>query len=215
MLKIAVFDTGYGGELFADQLEKELPTTEIIRIIDWRNAEKLTNRSSARKIIENALKPYINRVNLIVIANYYTSATVLNYLKRKYKNQKFIGFTMNPSRIKKRCPTLIITTSPTTRSLSYFNLHFHIRLRTICLDNWPLLIDDGELTPDIFKKDLSENLERINKFKPKQIFLACGQFSELKPMFREAFGHNTRIVDSFDQTIRDAYRALGLHVPKS
>ena len=41
MLKVVVFDGGYGGEFFADQLEAELPILDIIRVIDWRNAEGL------------------------------------------------------------------------------------------------------------------------------------------------------------------------------
>ena len=34
MLKIVVFDGGYGGEFFADKLKEELPVVEIIRVID-------------------------------------------------------------------------------------------------------------------------------------------------------------------------------------
>ena len=49
MLKIVIFDGGFGGELFADQLEAELDVVEVIRVIDWRNAEKiLKSRREAR-----------------------------------------------------------------------------------------------------------------------------------------------------------------------
>ena len=41
MLKVVVFDSGYGGELFADYLEEELPLVDIVRVIDWRNADKM------------------------------------------------------------------------------------------------------------------------------------------------------------------------------
>ena len=39
MLKVVVFDSGFGGELFADYFEEEMPVVEIVRVIDWRNAE--------------------------------------------------------------------------------------------------------------------------------------------------------------------------------
>ena len=50
MLKIVVFDSGFGGELFADIIEEELPVVEVIRVIDWRNAKELQNnpRKSCR-----------------------------------------------------------------------------------------------------------------------------------------------------------------------
>ena len=67
MMKIAVFDSGFGGELFADKLEEELPIVEVIRVIDWRNAKKLQNNPlKSRAIIKKALKPYINKVDLII-----------------------------------------------------------------------------------------------------------------------------------------------------
>lgn len=41
MLKIVVFDSGYGGELLADYLEDALPVIDIVRAIDWREAETI------------------------------------------------------------------------------------------------------------------------------------------------------------------------------
>ena len=58
MLKVVVFDGGYGGEFFADRLQDELPVIEIIRVIDWRNADKILKKpKAARKIAKNALRP--------------------------------------------------------------------------------------------------------------------------------------------------------------
>ncbi len=216
MLKIVIFDTGYGGEMFADRLESELPVAEIIRVIDWRNAETISRHPhGSRKIIEDALRPYLGTVDLIIIANYLISATSLNYLKRKYNTQKIIGFTLKPDRIVANRPTLIIATKPTTKNLAFFSLRHSLVSKTICLDTWPCLIDDGELTEEIYQKDLSSAVKQINNFSPKQIILACGQFTELTPKFRKTFGHNTRIVDSFDHTIKEAFRALSLSHPKT
>lgn len=211
MLKIAIFDSGYGGEEFADRLESELPTTEIIRVIDWRSAEKvLGNPKEARFIAEKALSPYIGKVDLIVIANYLISVTSLRYFRRKYKNQKFVGFTLRPRRIIPDRPTLILTTKAVTRSLAYISFICRFNTRTICLDSWPALIDDGELTKERLIADLSSATAKIKNFTPKQILLACGQFSELKSEIHAFFGHNVRVVDSFEDTIKAAHRTLGL-----
>ncbi len=211
MLKIAVFDTGYGGELFADRLEKELPVVEVIRVITWRNARKMEEHPlAARKLTEESLRPYIGNVDLLVIANYQLSITCLSYLRKKYPNQKFIGFTLKPKRIVKR-PTIILTTKATTKNLAYIAAAHVLKAKTICLDRWPALIDDGELTDDHFKADLEPALGRVaSHFKPQQVLLACGQFSECTPRLRKVFGHNVRIVDSFDHTIAEAARTLRL-----
>ena len=211
MLKIVIFDSGYGGENFADYLESELPTAEIIRVIDWRSADEILYSSRrARILAENALRPFIGKVDLIIVANYLVSATSLRHFRRKYKNQRFIGFTLKPRRIVPGRPTLILTTKAITKSLTYFKFLRCVNARTICLDNWPLLIDDGLLTEENFKNDLKLAMSKIKKFAPKQIFLACAQFSEFKPAFREFFGHNVRIVDSFDDAIEEACKALNL-----
>lgn len=213
MLKIAVFDSGFGGELFADRLESELPVVEIIRVIDWRSAkESSKSSSSARKFAEQALRPYLGRVDLIIIANYLLATTSLKYFQRKYQTQKFIGFTISPKRIVAGKPTLIITTKATTRNLAFSIFAHRIRARTICLDAWPLLIDDGNLSSEEVKRELGTALTSIHNFSPKQVLLACGQFTEFMTDFRQVFGHNVRIVDSFDQTIEDACRILNLKV---
>ena len=38
MTKIAVFGCGWGGELFADYLEKELAIAEVVRLHDYPHA---------------------------------------------------------------------------------------------------------------------------------------------------------------------------------
>ncbi len=215
MLKIVVFDSGYGGELFADKLEAELPTVEVIRVIDWRNADLiLTSSRKAREIAEKTLRPYLNRVDLIIFANYLISTTSLKYFRKKYKGQKFVGFHLAPRRIEPEKRTMILTTTATTKNFAYFAFAHRIKAKTICLDCWPLLIDDGELTKEKFEEDINAASANCRNFSPQQVMLACGQFSELIPELRRIFGHNVRIVDSFDDTMRDVFTVLRLHVMK-
>ena len=82
MLKIVVFDGGYGGEIFADYLQENLPIVETIRVIDWRNAEKiLLKAKDARRVADAALRPYIGKVDLIIFANYLITITSLKYFR--------------------------------------------------------------------------------------------------------------------------------------
>ncbi len=210
MLKVVVFDSGYGGELFADYLEAELPILEIIRVIDWRNADQiLRNPKLAREIAEKALQPYINKVDLIIFANHLLSITSLRYFCRKYKQQSFIGLKLDNKNVANR-PTLILATKSITKTFYYFWFSRQIQAKTIVLDDWPTLIDDGELTNYKIRRDLKLLLAQNDNFKPEQIILGCSQFVDLKSEFIKFFGHNIKIIDGFEPTLREVCQTLKL-----
>ena len=209
MLKIVVFDSGYGGEFFADKLEEELPVVEIIRVIDWRNADKfLNNPKEARKLASQDLRPYIGRVDLIIFANYLLSATSLKYFQRKYKNQHFIGLNLTKTSLPPKDSTLILSTKTLTKTINYYNFVFHLhrKTKTIILDSWPAKIDDGELTLADIREALSSYINRSNR--SQEIFLLCSQFYDIKPELIKLFGRNLKIHDGFKDTIREACKIL-------
>ncbi len=210
MLKVVVFDSGYGGELFADKLEEELPVVEVIRVIDWRNAEKiLTSSKAARKIAKKNLQPYIGQVDLIIFANHLLSLTSLKYFQRKYKNQRFLGFELKKPGTFIKHDILILTTKAVTRTINYHNFIIQLkrRTKTLILDSWPAKIDDGELTEDEIKETLEKYL-CDEKIFPREIILACSQFSDIKSELKTYFGRSVRIFDSFDDAFRKICQLL-------
>ena len=210
MLKIVVFDSGFGGELFADELADKLAVAEIIRVIDWRHAEDIqSSPRKARKLAEEALKPYLNKVDLIIFANYLLSATSLKYFKRKYKSQKFIGLKLTVPNSDIKRETLILTTKPLTFTTNYYNYLFCLKrkTKTLTLDAWPQKIDDGELEISEISDALKPALEKDN-FKPKDAILLCSQFSDIKSELRNVLGYNLKIHDSFSDTIYEACKIL-------
>ena len=210
MLKVVVFDGGYGGEFFADQLEEELPVLEVIRVIDWRNAnEILTSPRKARKIAETALRPYFGKVDLIIFANYLLTLTSLKYFRRKYKNQKFLGLKLKqPDTFIKR-DTLILATKAVARTINYYNFIFKIKRnsKTLILDSWPSKIDDGELTESEIKR-VVEGFTNKSDFKPEEVILACSQFNDIKSELRYTLGQNLKIYDGFADAIRSTCKIL-------
>lgn len=210
MLKIVVYDGGYGGELFADKLEEELPVAKVIRVIDWRNSEKLMKSSaSARRAAKEALRPYIGRVDLIIFANYLLSATSLKFFQRKYHNQFFVGFGFPQIDTFVKRPTIALTTKSLARTISYHSYLFRInrRVNTLCLDDWPSLIDDGELTKRIVCEKF-ENFYHLHHYYPKEVILVCSQFHDIIPLLRETLGRNIRIHDSTRDTINEVGKIL-------
>lgn len=211
MLKIVVFDSGYGGELFADKLEEEIPVVEVIRVIDWRNAEEiLKNPRRARKAAKEALRPYLGKVDLIIFANQLLTLTSLRYFRRKYKKQAFVGLGLErPRKVKEQ--TVVLTTRAVCRTMNYqhYLLKVKGKIATVCLDTWPEMIDDGELTDSDVNKMAGECLAGLKK-KPGRVVLACSHFCDIKDGIRRTFGHNVNICDDVEETIREVYLALNL-----
>lgn len=212
MLKIVVFDSGYGGEFFADQLEEELPIIKVIRVIDWRHADKiLASAKEARKLAKEALRPYIGSVDLIIFANHLLTITSLKHFQRKYKNQRFTGMKLKaPDSTIMRDETIILTTKAVTKTINYHNYVFRLprRPHTLAMDTWPNKIDDGELTEDEIKTTLLNSPTINNEAKLKEVILACSQFQDIKAVLRKIYGHNLKIYDSFDDTIRETCKIL-------
>lgn len=210
MLKVVVFDGGYGGEFFADQLEEQLPILEVVRVIDWRNADKLlSSPRSARKVAKKALRAYIGKVDLIIFANHLLAISSLRHFRRKYKNQKFLGLGLKqPDTFVKR-DILILTTKAVARTINYQNFLFHIKRKskTLTLDDWPLEIDNGDLTENKIRSTLKKLLSK-EKFNPQEVILACSQFNDIKTELKNIFGQNLKIHDSFDETIHNVCKTL-------
>ena len=209
MLKVVVFDNGYGGEFFADVLKEELPVIEIIRVIDRRHAKEIQeNPRKARRLAKDALRPYIGKVDLIIFANYLLSLTSVKYFCRRYKNQRFIGLNLKIPDTPSKKEVLILVTKAITRTPGYLNYLFHIhrKSKTIVLESWPAKIDDGELT----KTEIEQALRNFIKDRcgSKEIVLACSQFYDLRPELYNIFGQNLKIYDGFNDTIREICKIL-------
>lgn len=209
MLKIVIFDSGYGGEFFADRLEEELPIVEVIRVIDWRNADKiLNNPKEARRIAREDLRPYIGKVDLIIFANYLLTATSLKFFRRKYKNQRFLGLNLKKPNTPLKENVIILTTKALTKTINYYNFILHLRhkSKTITLDSWPALIDDGELSCLAIKEVLYPYIDYKNQ--SQEVFLFCSQFYDIKSDLNKLFGYSLKIHDGFDDTIREVSKTL-------
>ncbi len=210
MLKVVVFDGGYGGEFFADRLQEDLPVLEIIRVIDWRHADDLLKSPRrARRVAEEALRPYIGKVDLVILANHLLAMTSLRHFRRKYRQQKFVGLDLKrPDSFIKR-DVLVMTTTAVARTIKYHNFLFRIRRRTktLCLDSWPSKIDDGELLESEIRDTLT-CFSKERKFCPEEVVLGCAQLEDIKTEIKNVLGANLRIYDSYDETVRNICRTL-------
>lgn len=210
MRKIVVFDSGCGGEAFADRLERELPVLEVIRAIDWRDAEKINHSArKARKAAEEVLLPYIGTVDLIIFANHLLSFASLKYFRHKYPEQAFLGLSL-PKPVTKatRTPALVFTTTPVARTMEFQKYLYNLRRPTTVfyLDDWPELIDAGTFDKKIVQDTLSEYFGKDEL--PHEILLAHTHFSDVAHTIRRACGWRLVVSDGMADTIIEICRLL-------
>ena len=74
-------------------------------------------------------------------------------------------------------------------------------------DNKISFVYDGELNLLEIRDTLNPALIK-DDFKPKEIILLCSQFNDIKTELREILGHNIKIHDSFDTTMREVCKCL-------
>ncbi|MBR3138473.1 hypothetical protein IKG38_00415 [Candidatus Saccharibacteria bacterium] len=210
MLQIAVYDSGYGGENFADRLEQELPVVKVIRIIDWRHATEIqSSAKTARRCAEVALHPYIGKVDLIIFANHLLTTTSLKYFQKKYENQKFTGLQLEHPCTFTRKNILILTTKAVSRTFRFHCfVHFlKMNTKTLVLDSWPSRIDDGELSFTEIKETLQREVFK-HSFQPDEIILACSQFSDILEDLKKVFGKKVKFHDGSRDVISSIYKML-------
>ena len=207
--KVVVFDNGYGGELFANYVEDEMPILEVIRVIDWLgSANFYKNSYQARHETLSSLRPYLGRVDLIMVANHLVSETSLKFLRHKYPDQKFSGFTIEKPITSKAERALILTTKASYDTFEHRAIKRRLGLKTrelIC-DHWAKLIDEGSLTRAIIEQDLA----KFQAFKPQLIIIGCAQLVEIKPILRRIYGPTVGISDGYKTALKSICKELGL-----
>ena len=186
-----------------------MPIVEVIRVIDWRHAGDITgNARTARQVTEASLRPYIGQVDLIIFANYLLSLTSLRYFKRRYPEQKFLGLYLASPRPPYKRKFLVLTTRAVSQTLHYHNFRYHLGLRTktLRLDAWPEMIDNGELTGE----DVATVLKTaaVSPKRPRDVVLASSQFRDLKPELDDYFRGQVKIYDGFEDAVRRTCQVL-------
>lgn len=98
MLKVVVFDSGYGGDIVADYLSHELGIVEVVRVTEANLSLEDGSLLEICRFSKACLRTYVGKVDLIVLGGYVVSLA-LEFLKREYPQQKFVSVGINYYRI--------------------------------------------------------------------------------------------------------------------
>lgn len=213
MREVVVFDSGWGGKLFADYLEEELKIVEVVRVIDWeKGAYSQYSESEIRVLTEAALMSYIGRVEVIVLASYSITVAALEYLREKYPEQKFVGFDLRLSRMLKRTAmnkkVMVLATEMVRESLEYGVERQRLgRFEVVEPDceKWVKWVDKGGPPEEGMRRMLDET------GKVDVVLLYETNFFEMKDVLERIYGWQVRVLDDFGGAYRATCAALGLH----
>lgn len=213
MLKVVVFDSGWGGEMFADYLEERVPVVEVTRVIDWRKAPySKCVPTDICFMTERALRPYIGEVDVIVLASYAVTVAALAYLRWRYPDQKFVGFEMRLSEyvvgqesIKN---VMVLAAGVVEDSISFeremFEMKHLIVVHPTCL-NWIQKVDDGEMDEKALRKELGE----FTNLRVDAILLYSTGFVDIKPILEKIYKVGV-VIDDFERVVQWTCTALRL-----
>lgn len=237
MLKIVVFDGGWGGEVVANYLEEELNVVEIVRVIDWKNTPY--DEKSVEEIAgfaEENLQEYFGKVDLIVLGG-YAVGLVKNILRERHPEQEFVGPEINYDLVlRARCyPEQVVILGGKTvyDSLVRTDVREKLPYSTLILPDcggWEELINEDMMTKEIVRAELAWDfvlqkqknntlgeivLEEARtagrrKVKPDVVLILNTHFWEVREHLEEAFGWKVRMIDFRQKLLHDVCYTLKL-----
>lgn len=175
MLKVIVFDGGWGGEIVANYIERELSVAEVVRVIDWAHAPYGTkSRGEILDLAVQWLAPYIGEVDLIVLGGYATSL-ILPDLQEKYPAQAFVGVGVNYDMIcrARKFPGSVVILANQTVSDSELreDLRENLAYSTLILPDcsgWEELIDVDLMNRDVLRAELKRDFLLKERYKERR-----------------------------------------------
>ena len=189
MLKVLVFDGGYGGEVVKDFLADELNVVEVSMEIDYSHGSY--DSKPCQEIYDLAVKilsQHIGKFDLIVLGGYSVSL-VLQQLQETFPDQNFVGVGINYYRILKANTYPEHITVMMNEQLLESDLATQLRRNlpysTLTMPDcseWEYLIRVDKLSSQIMRTDLEPYFmlaaETVTERKAKQLQIKTGSILE-------------------------------------
>ena len=214
---IGVFDSGVGGLTVVKQLTKEMPSEDIIYFGDTARVPYGTKSASTIKkfSIENVLFLLNFNVKLVIIACNTSSAIGLPFLS-KYFSVPIIGVIKPGVKAAMRSTRNgcigVIGTTATISSKAYENEIMAINPEIkVYSKNCPLfvpLVEEGWAGDGIVDIAARKYLAGLKDKKIDTLILGCTHYPLLKPAIQKTMGSAVKLVDSAEETAREAKNLL-------
>lgn len=203
IMKIGVFDSGIGGRIVADALQKMFPGDEIIYRNDHANVPYGSKTpSEIRRLTLAAVKPLVEGgCAIIVIACNTATTNAIEELRSHYPSVFFVGLEpmIKPAASLTKTRAIGVYATPATiKSSGYLSLKekwaHNISVIEPDCSSWATLIENNrgdEINVDAVVKELAAAGCDV-------IVLACTHYHWLKNRFLEATGSVITILEPTD-----------------
>ncbi|MEI6053758.1 MAG: aspartate/glutamate racemase family protein [Candidatus Saccharibacteria bacterium] len=186
-MKLGIFDSGIGGKIIAKALGETFPNAEIITVNDHKNVP-YGDKTKEQVIIltDKAIQPLIlANCDIIIIACNTATALAIEYLRAKYKEQKFIGIepmVKDASRLTKTGTIAVCATKATLKSDRYNNLKNKFKENINILEpdcnGWAYMIETNNINEGKIVKTINELMSNNADI----IVLGCTHYHWIKDL---------------------------------
>ena len=215
-MKIGIFDSGRGGELIADGVQKLLPMHEYLVVNDRENVP-YGSRSDAESIslTDAAIRPLLDGgCPIIIIACNTATMAGIETLRSRHPDIKFVGTEpmIKPAALESTTKKIIVLGTPLTmKSVRYAELKavFARELQVVEPDttSWAARIESGDA-----KSILFDELEALVRDGYDTIVLACTHYLALNERLQTELP-NTLVLEPTKAIARQVER-LAKDVPQ-
>ena len=196
---VGVFDSGKGGQIVAERLQKFFPQHEFLVVNDRENlpyGDKTT--AEILRLTDAAIQPLLTQTKIIIIACNTVTAVAIDDLRAKYPDHKFIGFepaikpAVSDSKVEK---IMVLATPATLRSNKYQNLKQRVASGVTVIEpdcsTWASKIENGQFS----NQDLEPIVALANEEQVDEIVLGCTHYLDVEQELRNTLPPTVKIVE--------------------
>jgi glutamate racemase len=199
-MKLGVFDSGIGGLIVAQTLQKIFPTATILTANDTANVPY--GGKSPSEIItltDTALQPLLHaRCDIIILACNTATAIAIAPLREKYPHQTFVGIEpmiKTAATLTKTNVIGVFATPATLESKHYMSLvdkhAHHLTLYEPDCSNWASMIENSTISD----RHIRTTVESICLRGADVLVLGCTHYHWIQAMIRAIAGPQVTVLE--------------------
>ncbi|HEY0965441.1 MAG TPA: aspartate/glutamate racemase family protein [Candidatus Saccharimonadales bacterium] len=199
-MKLGIFDSGIGGEAIAEALKQEFPDATF-QVVNDRTHLPYGDKTpeEIRELTDTAIQPLIQSgSDVIVIACNSATTAAIDWLRRKYPEQKFIGIEPMIKPAAKHTKTGVIAVCATTATLasqSYQTLRKRYAGDLTVLEPdcsaWAKMIEDNQIN----ETQIAETLDELLEAQADVIVLGCTHYHWIKDFILDHVGPDVAVLE--------------------
>jgi len=198
-MKIGVFDSGMGGKIVAERLQKIFPEHQFL-VVNDREHLPYGNRTPDEiiRLTNTAIQPLLKQTKIIIIACNTATAVAIADLRKKYPEHEFIGFepAVKPAASDTKARKIMVLATPATlKSTKYLTLKERFAEGVTVIEpdcsTWALKIENGKFSV----ADLDPIIELACNEKIDAIVLGCTHYLGIENDLRKKLPPNIEVVE--------------------